>query len=88
MAGAVQSRATDATWRYDELARRAESVTIDGSERSVTTWIPEPEVLMAMAMHTGRLTDARDVVELADNVDFERVADDVVRGNTENCVRC
>lgn len=66
MMEAVQSRETDAAWRYDELARHAEPVTIDGSEQSVTVRIPTAELLMAMKLHSGRLTDARDVVALAD----------------------
>lgn len=83
MVGAVQSRATDAAWQYEELARHAEPVTIEGSERSVTVRIPEPEMLMAMKLHSGRLTDARDVVALADDVEFDRVADYLERGDTE-----
>jgi len=83
MVGAVQSRETDAAWQYEELARHAESVTIEGSERSVIVSIPETELLMAMKLHSGRLTDARDVVALADDVDFDRVADYLDRGDTE-----
>jgi len=81
--GAVQSRATDAAWQYEELTRHAEPVTIEGSERSVTVRIPETEMLMAMKLHSGRLTDARDVVALADDVEFDRVADYLERGDTE-----
>jgi hypothetical protein len=83
MVGAVQSRETDAAWQYEELARHAEPVTIEGSERSVTVRIPETEMLMAMKLHSGRLTDARDVVALADNVEFDCVADYLERGDTD-----
>lgn len=83
MVGAVQSRATGAAWQYDELARHSKQVTIEGSEQSVTVRIPETEVLMAMKLHSGRLTDARDVIALADDVDFDRVADYLDRGESD-----
>lgn len=83
MVDAVQSQETDAAWRYDELVGNAEPVEIEGSERSVTVRIPERELLIAMKLHGGRLTDARDVVALAEDVDFDRVAEYVDRGDTE-----
>lgn len=83
MVGAVQSRETDAAWQNDELTQHAKSAMIEGSERSVTVRIPEAEVLMAMKLHSGRLTDVRDVVALADGIDFDRVADYLDRGDTE-----
>lgn len=83
MVNAVQSRETDATWGYDELAEHAEQVVIEGSDATVRVRIPEPELLVAMKLHSGRLTDARDVVALADQVDFERVEPYLVRGDSE-----
>lgn len=38
---------------------------------------------MAMKLHSGRLTDARDVVALAAGADFDRVADHLHRGDRE-----
>lgn len=83
MVGAVQSRETGAAWQYEELTGEAEQVTIEGSERSVTVRIPATEVLLAMKLHSGRLTDARDVVALAEDVDFDRVADYLDRGDAD-----
>lgn len=83
MVRAVQSRETGAVWRYEELMREATRVTIEGSERSVTVRIPATEALLAMKLHSGRLTDARDVVALADDVDFDRVAAALDRGDDE-----
>lgn len=84
MVDTVHVRQTDATWPYDELAAHAESRTIKGSERSVTVRIPEQELLMAMKLHSGRQTDARDVVALADDVDFEAVTAYLHRGDREH----
>lgn len=83
MVEAVQSRETDAAWRYIELAGNAKPVEIEGSERSVAVRIPERELLIAMKLHSGRLTDARDVVALADDVDFDRVEEYMDRGDQE-----
>lgn len=83
MVDAVQSRETAAAWWYDELARNAKPVEIEGSERSVTVRIPERELLIAMKLHGGRSTDARDVVALAEGVDFDRVGEYVDRGDME-----
>lgn len=83
MINAVQSRETDATWGYDELAEHAEQVVIEGGDATVRVRIPEPELLVAMTLHSGGLTDARDVVALADQVDFERVEPYLVRGDSE-----
>lgn len=81
MVDAVQSRATDAIWDYEELAERAEPVEIEGSETAVTVRVPQKELLIAMKLHSGRLTDARDVIALADDVDFDRVAEAMDRGD-------
>jgi len=40
-------------------------------------------MLLAMKLHSGRLTDARDVVALAADVDFDRVADYLDRDDTD-----
>lgn len=83
MVDAVRSRETDATWYYDELAERAQQVEIEGGETAVTVRVPETELLLAMKLHGGRLTDARDVIALADDVDFDRVAAVLDRGDRE-----
>jgi len=83
MVGGVQSRATNASWDYDELVQQADQATVKGSERSVTVRIPEKELLLAMKLHSGRMTDARDMIALADDIDFDRVAAYADRGDTE-----
>lgn len=83
MVGTVQTRQTGASWSYDELSRHALTREVEGSEDSVTVRVPENELLMAMKLHSGRRTDARDVVALAGDVDFDRVADYMDRGEPE-----
>lgn len=81
MVDTVQVRQTDATWPYDELVAHADTRTIEGSERAVDVCVPEKELLMAMKLHSGRQTDARDVVVLAEDVAFEQVAAYLHRGD-------
>jgi len=60
---------------------------IDGSEKSVDVRIPEKELLVAVKLHSGRLTDARDVVALADALDVEAVETHLNRGDGEKLRR-
>lgn len=86
MVGGIQSRRTDASWSYREIAQHSERVEIQGSERAISVRIPEREALIAMKLHSGRLTDARDVVALAEDVDFERIESHLRRGEQEKMV--
>lgn len=81
MVEAVQTRQTGASWSYDELSRQAEREEIEGSEESVIVRIPRKELLMAMKLHSARRTDARDVVALAKDVDFDLVEEYLDRGD-------
>ncbi len=81
MVGAVHTRQTGASWSYDELSQQAEQNEIEGSEESVTVRIPKTELLMAMKLHSARRTDARDVVALAEEVDFDLVGEYLDRGD-------
>lgn len=83
MVDAVQSRKTGGTWGFDELDEQAHRTEIEGSETAVTVRIPTKELLVAMKLHSARLTDARDVVALADDVDFDRVAGFMDRGDPD-----
>lgn len=77
----LTSRQTGASWSYDYIERHAKNATIEGTERSVDARIPEKELLIAVKLHSGRLTDARDVVAMSDDVDFEVVAHHLDRGD-------
>ncbi|MDY6774098.1 MAG: hypothetical protein SVS85_02760, partial [Candidatus Nanohaloarchaea archaeon] len=83
MVGAVHTRQTGASWSYDELFQNAERKEIEGSKKSVTVRIPKKELLMAMKLHSARMTDARDVVALAEDVDFDQVAEYLDRGDQD-----
>lgn len=79
----LTSRQTDATWSYDYLRQHAHDRVIAGSERAVTAAVPDREVLIAIKLHSGRLTDVRDVVALAGEADLADVTDHLDRGDDE-----
>lgn len=81
MVGAVHTRQTGASWSYEELARKAKPIEIEGSEKSVRVRVPETALLIAMKLHSGRMTDARDVVALAEDADFAKVGEYLNRGS-------
>lgn len=79
----LQCRQTDAVWSYEYLRNHSTVAEIEGSERSVEVRIPERELLVAVKLHSGRLTDARDVVALADDLDEATLERHVGRGDRE-----
>lgn len=45
--------------------------------------VPSEELLIAVKLHSGRLTDARDVVALIEDADMEEVEKHIDRGDRE-----
>lgn len=83
LVGGLVCRQTGARWSYDHLVEHAAPREIRGSEESVRVTVADPEVLVAVKLHSGRLTDARDAVALADAVDRSRLRDHVDRGDRD-----
>lgn len=54
------SRTTDVTWGFDYIKKHSEKRKLD----SLEFLTPEKELLIAMKLHSGRLSDIRDVVAL------------------------
>ena len=82
MVNALRCRQTDAEWSYRYLDQHAQPVTV-GRTLSVDTRIPERELLLAIKLHSGRFTDARDVISAAADADFDRVGTHLHRGEPE-----
>lgn len=80
LVNALRCRQTDAEWSYRYLDQHAQPVTV-GRTLSVETRIPERELFLAIKLHSGRLTDARDVVAAAADADFDRVETHLHRGD-------
>lgn len=83
LVNSLHCRQTDGVWRYRYFRQHSITTEIEGSERTVTVRVPERELLMAVKLHSGRLTDVRDVVALAEDVDFETVAVHLDRGDEQ-----
>lgn len=81
LVNSLQCRQTDARWSYDYFLAFSTSVAIKGMERTMEVRVPERELQIAVKLHSGRLTDARDVVALATDVDVDRVRDHADRGD-------
>lgn len=79
LVNALRSRQTDGEWSYQYFDRHSQSARV-GRTTSVEARIPERELLVAIKLHSGRLTDARDVVATATDVDWGRVEAHLHRG--------
>jgi len=79
----LQSRQTGAAWSYDYFRQHSRTEIIEGSERSVEVRVPTKELLIAVKLHSGRLTNVRDVVALASDTDLAAVEEHLNRGDEE-----
>ena len=82
MVNALRCRQTDAEWSYRYLDQHTQPVTV-GRTMSVDTRIPERELFLAIKLHSGRFTDARDVVAAATDADFDHVEAHLHRGDPD-----
>lgn len=73
------SMTTDASWSFDYLKKTSEKRKLDGLEFMV----PSREMLIAMKLHSGRLSDIRDIVALIENADFKNVKKNATVGNKD-----
>ena len=56
---------------------------IIGIEKEITLRVPKKEVLIILKIHSGRLTDFRDVVALSKNLDIGLIKSLIWRGNKD-----
>lgn len=83
MVGSVASRQTNASVSFHSLFEGSIVKTITGTEKSIEARIPAKEVLIALKIHAARMTDARDIVALCKDIDFELVEKFVKRGDSK-----
>lgn len=80
LVGAMRCRQTDAEWSYrylhahSALARLEVAPELEGR-------IPEPELLCALKLHSGRFADTRDLVIVSTRADLDRIPDHLHRGD-------
>jgi hypothetical protein len=79
---AMGCRQTDAEWSYRYLHEHSTIESLEVAE-NLKGRIPEPALLCAMKLHSGRLADTRDVVVISLQADFDRIERHIHRGDPE-----
>ncbi len=79
----IGSRTTNASFSLEQLEIQARKRKIIGTEKEVTVMVPDREVLIALKIHSGRLTDFRDIVALCKNIDLNIVQEFMTVGDKE-----
>lgn len=83
---AMGCRQTDAEWSYRHLHEHSTIEALDVAE-GLDGRIPEPALLFAMKLHSGRKADTRDLVVISVRADFSRIERHVPRGDPEKLKR-
>ncbi|MFC4406706.1 hypothetical protein [Haloarchaeobius iranensis] len=79
---AMRCRQTDAEWSYRYLHEHSSIQSIDATD-DLDGRIPEPALLFAMKLHSGRLADTRDLVVISTQAEFDRIERHLHRGDPE-----
>lgn len=66
----IGSRTTNASFSMEQIEKYSKKRKIMGTEKEIITLVPDKEVLIALKIHSGRLTDFRDIVALCRNIDI------------------
>ena len=78
---ALASRSTDASFGYKLLIDNSQNKKIIGIEKEILAKIPIKEFLIVMKIHSGRLTDFRDIAALAKDTDLSLIKKFLFIGN-------
>ena len=70
---ALASRGTEASFSYNLLADNSIQKKIIGIEKEILARVPIKELLIVMKLHSGRLTDFRDIAALARETDLDTI---------------
>ncbi|MFB6360183.1 MAG: hypothetical protein ABEH59_02565 [Halobacteriales archaeon] len=80
LVAAVRCRQTDAKWSYEYLEKHSVRKPLKIAP-GLESRIPEPALLFALKLHSGRRADARDLVVIGSSVDWENIERHVHRGD-------
>ena len=70
---ALGSRSTNASFSYKLLSDNSINKKIIGIEKEAAARVPTKELLIVMKIHSGRLTDFRDIAALAKDTNLETI---------------
>ncbi|MHA1360907.1 MAG: hypothetical protein ACTSRC_22525, partial [Candidatus Helarchaeota archaeon] len=76
-------RQTAATWSFQHIWNHSVEVNISGLETSIICRVPQRELLVAFKLHSARKTDVRDIIMLNENLNIERLLEELRRGDLE-----
>ncbi len=79
---AMGCRQTDAEWSYRYLHEHSTIESLDVAE-DLDGRIPEPALLFAMKLHSGRQADTRGLVIISLHTEFDRIERHIHRGDPE-----
>jgi len=82
LVNAMGCRQTDAEWSYRYLHEYSTIEPLDVAE-DLDGRIPEPALLFAMKLHSGRKADTRDLVIISLHTEFNRIERHIHRGDPE-----
>lgn len=82
LVGALRCRQTNAEWSYRYLHEHSVVESLEVAE-DLTARVPEPALLFALKLHSGRMADARDLLIVGANADYDRVENHLHRGDFE-----
>ena len=83
LVGGIGSRTTEASFSFEQLKKHTEKKKIIGIEKEVIVQIPKKEILIVLKLHSGRLTDFRDIAALAKNIDFSIIEGIIWQGKID-----
>lgn len=70
---ALASRTTNASFSHSLLFNKSTKRKIIGIEKEITAMVPAKEILIVMKIHSGRLTDFRDIAALARDTELDLI---------------
>lgn len=73
MIDAVSARATRASFSYKILLDNSVKKKIIGIEKEISARVPVKEMMIIMKIHSGRLTDFRDIAALAKDTNLQEI---------------
>ncbi|MDP3917162.1 MAG: hypothetical protein Q8Q42_02640 [Nanoarchaeota archaeon] len=79
----IGSRTTAASFSFEQLKEHSRKKKIIGTEKEVIAQVPQREVLIVLKLHSGRLTDFRDIATLAKNIDIGIIESMIWQGKIE-----
>lgn len=74
-------RQTEAQWSFDHLYDHSQQQEVSGGTGMTTARVIDGAVLVAAKLHSGRETDLRDVLAVAEEIDLEAVTPHLRRGD-------